>query len=119
MCALLVAAALVVFWSTTASASPISGPSLVAARQVGPPPVSPDLNVQNIKPTPSVPPPTDGGGQDFSLPAVLWLVFCALVGLPLAIAGVRGWKVTSGVGIGLSLAVLCQCPLIRSLSNRN
>lgn len=50
--------------------------------------------------------PSDGGGVDFSAPAVLWIAFCAIVGTPLSIAGVRGWKLTSGVGIGLSMAIL-------------
>jgi len=110
MFTLLVPAAQVLLWSTTtASASPIAGPSL-AVTQVGAPVVGPNFNASNTNPTPSVLPPTNGGGQGFSPPAVLWVIFCALVGPPLVIAGVRGWKVTSGVGIGLSLAILCQCP---------
>ena len=116
MSALLIPAALVLFRSTTtASASPIPGPSSVPT-QVGPPIVSPNINANNTIPTPSVLPPTDGGGQGFSIPAILWIVFCALVGLPLVTAGVRGWKLTSGVGIGLSLAILCQYPCSRSVS---
>lgn len=102
MSVLLIPAAQVLFWSTTtASASPIPSPALVPTR-VGAPVASPSNN------TPSALPPTDGGGQGFSIPAILWIVFCALIGLPLVIIGVRGWKVTSGVGIGLSLAILCQ-----------
>lgn len=110
----LLPAAQLLFWSTTtAAASPIAGGSSLVATQVGPPVVSPNLNNLNVSLTntnstsPGLP-PTDGGGQGFSLPAILWLLFCALVGLPLVAAGVRGWKVTSGVGIGLSLAILCQ-----------
>jgi hypothetical protein len=108
---LLVPAAQVLFWSTTtASALPFFATSLLAPRQVGPPSVSPSFNLTNPMALPSTPPPTDGGGQGFSPPAILWLIFCPTVGLPLMIAGVRGWKVTSGVGIGLSLAVLCGSP---------
>ena len=113
MFALLVLAAQVLFWSTTtAAASPIPGPSSLPT-QVGAPAVSPNTNAT---PTPSVLPPTDGGGQGFSIPAILWIIFCALIGLPLAITGVRGWKVTSGVGIGLSLTILRQSPCSRSVS---
>jgi hypothetical protein len=108
MSALFVLAAQVLFWSTrTAAASPIASSTFVAV-QVGTPISSPNLNGSNISPISSRPPPTDGGGQGFSPPAVFWIAFCALLGPPLVIAGVRGWKVTSGVGNGLALAILCQ-----------
>ena len=105
MSALLVPAAQVLFWSTrSASASPIASSTFVPV-QVGTPTSSPNFNET---PASSGPHPTDGGGQGFSPPAVLWIVFCVLVGPPLITAGVRGWKVTSGVGNGLALAILCQ-----------
>ena len=110
MSALLVPAAQVLFWSTrTTSASPIASSTFVPV-QVGTPTFSPNFN----NPTSSGPLPTDGGGQGFSPPAVLWIVFCVLVGPPLITAGVRGWKVTSGVGNGLALAILCQYLAFRS-----
>jgi Domain of unknown function (DUF4203) len=49
-------------------------------------------------------PATDGSGTNFSLAAAIWLVFCFVVGIPMAIAGIRGWRVTIGIGIGLSAA---------------
>ena len=57
-------------------------------------------------------PASDGAGKNFSPPAILWIGFCSLVGPPLAIAGVRGWRITTGVGIGLSAAVCCTSPVI-------
>lgn len=48
---------------------------------------------------------SDGGGLNFDVPAVLWIAFSFVVGAPLAVAGVRGWKFTIGAAIGLSAAV--------------
>lgn len=55
---------------------------------------------------------TDGGGTDFSPAALLWLAFCFLVGVPMALAGIRGWRFTTGVGIGLAVAVSCTIPSV-------
>jgi len=108
MSSLLLPAAQVLFWFTRmATASPIATSTFVTV-QVGTPLTSPRLGGNNTPPTSSRSPPTDGGGQGFSPPAILWILFCGLVGPPLVIAGVRGWKVTSGVGNGLALAILCQ-----------
>lgn len=51
---------------------------------------------------------SDGSGDDFSSPALIWLVFCFVVGIPMALAGIRGWRLTTGVGIGLAGAVCCM-----------
>jgi hypothetical protein len=51
---------------------------------------------------------TDGSGTNFSIPAVIWLVFCFVIGIPMVIAGIRGWRLTIGVGIGLPAAVCCM-----------
>lgn len=52
---------------------------------------------------------SDGGGlvngNKFSFPALGWIIFGFVVGLPLAGAGVRGHRLTSGVGLGLVLAL--------------
>jgi hypothetical protein len=50
---------------------------------------------------------SDGGGRNFSPAAALWITFCFLVGIPIALAGIRGWRLTTGVGIGLAAAVCC------------
>ena len=49
---------------------------------------------------------TDGGGVDFSVPAIIWLAFVFAVGAPLALAGIRLSRATTGAGIGLTLTVL-------------
>lgn len=50
---------------------------------------------------------TDGGGTGFSPAEMIWVAFCFLVGIPMTLAGIRGWRFTTGVGIGLSAAVCC------------
>ena len=57
-------------------------------------------------------PGTDGGGTDFSLPAIIWLAFVFIVGVPLALAGVRLWRFTTGMGIGLAVTICCACRAI-------
>lgn len=60
-------------------------------------------------------PATDGSGTNFSIPAMLWLAFCFVVGIPMTIAGIRGWRITIGVGIGLPATVCCMAFLNRVL----
>lgn len=52
---------------------------------------------------------SDGGGAGFGAPAVLWVVVSFILGVPLAVAGIRGWRLTIGAAIGLSAAVCCEC----------
>jgi hypothetical protein len=51
---------------------------------------------------------SDGAGTGFDAPAVLWIVLLFLLGVPLAVAGIRGWRLTLGTAIGLSAAVCCK-----------
>ena len=44
---------------------------------------------------------TDGSGQSFNAPAVIWIALVLAVGIPLSFAGLRGLRLTSGVGVGL------------------
>ncbi|THH18687.1 hypothetical protein EW146_g2350 [Bondarzewia mesenterica] len=50
---------------------------------------------------------TDGSGNGLtSSPAsILWVVYCFLFGCPLALAGIRGWRLTTGAAIGLASGV--------------
>ena len=48
---------------------------------------------------------TDGGGSGLNIAAALWITFSILVGGPLGVAGIRGWRVTVAAAIGLSAAV--------------
>lgn len=53
---------------------------------------------------------SDGSGSGFNLPAILWIVFTFTIGLSLAAVGVRGWRATTAVALGLALAVSCKIP---------
>lgn len=53
-------------------------------------------------------PATDGSGKDLNAPAVIWMVFALLVGVPLSFSGYRGWRMTTGVGIGLAATLACE-----------
>lgn len=50
-------------------------------------------------------PATDGGGSGFDLPALIWIGFSLIIGIPMACAGIRGWRLTTGAGIGVTLTV--------------
>ncbi|KAG6910432.1 hypothetical protein DXG01_010787 [Tephrocybe rancida] len=60
---------------------------------------------------------TDGGGTGFDVAAVIWLAFSFVVGAPMAIAGIRLWRITTGVGIGLAAAVCSWAALNNSVNN--
>ncbi|KAJ7725628.1 hypothetical protein DFH07DRAFT_250640 [Mycena maculata] len=59
---------------------------------------------------------TDGSGTDFDPPALIWIGFCLILGLPLAGAGIRGWRLTTGAGIGLASAVCTWAAVINSVN---
>ncbi|KIM82473.1 hypothetical protein PILCRDRAFT_820332 [Piloderma croceum F 1598] len=61
---------------------------------------------------------SDGGGSGFNTPAVLWIVLLFLLGVPLAVAGIRGWRLTLGVAIGLSIAVCSWAAFINTVSSQ-
>ena len=42
----------------------------------------------------------------------IWLAFVFIVGVPLALAGVRLWRFTTGMGIGLAVTICCACRAI-------
>jgi len=61
---------------------------------------------------------SDGGGSGFDAVAVLWMVLSFLLGIPLAVAGVRGWRLTLGVAIGLSTAGCSWAAFINTVSSQ-
>ncbi|KAJ7503130.1 hypothetical protein B0H11DRAFT_619582 [Mycena galericulata] len=61
-------------------------------------------------------PGTDGSGSDFDPPALIWIGFCLILGLPMAGAGIRGWRLTTGVGIGVTSAVCTWAAVISSVN---
>ncbi|KAK7036524.1 hypothetical protein VNI00_011721 [Paramarasmius palmivorus] len=61
-------------------------------------------------------PATDGSGKDFDTPALIWIVYCIALGLPLALAGIRGWRMTTGAGIGVAAAVSAWAAIVNSVN---
>ncbi|KIY46064.1 hypothetical protein FISHEDRAFT_11549, partial [Fistulina hepatica ATCC 64428] len=59
---------------------------------------------------------SDGSGNGLNAPAILWIGFSFLIGVPMACAGIRGWRFTVGVGIGCALAVLAWAAFINTMS---
>ena len=60
---------------------------------------------------------SDGGGIGYSPVSISWIVFSILLALPLLTAGVRGYRLTSGTGIGLSLSLLIWVIFVNSTSS--
>ena len=44
---------------------------------------------------------SDGAGSGFNVPAILWLSFGLAVGLYLTLGGMRLWRITTALAIGL------------------
>ncbi|EJD02139.1 uncharacterized protein FOMMEDRAFT_168671 [Fomitiporia mediterranea MF3/22] len=61
----------------------------------------------------------DGAGNGINVPALLWIVFAFLLGIPLLTAGVRLGRFTSGVGLGLGIAVSIWASIINTASEGN
>ncbi|CAE6443851.1 unnamed protein product [Rhizoctonia solani] len=56
------------------------------------------------------------GGSIFSAPNIIWAIFAAIIGIPLGVAGVRLWRVTTALGGGLTLAFAMWAALINTIS---
>ncbi|KAG5720759.1 hypothetical protein E4T56_gene16934, partial [Termitomyces sp. T112] len=48
---------------------------------------------------------------------IIWLAFSFVVGLPMTIAGIRLWRMTTGVGVGLAAAVCSWAALNNTVNN--
>ncbi|ETW74765.1 hypothetical protein HETIRDRAFT_456310 [Heterobasidion irregulare TC 32-1] len=61
---------------------------------------------------------SDGSGVGFasSAPSILWFCFCLLFGLPLALAGIRGRRFTTGAAFGLAFGVCSWAAFINTVS---
>ncbi|KAH9920922.1 uncharacterized protein B0H18DRAFT_880613 [Fomitopsis serialis] len=62
---------------------------------------------------------TDGGGSGFDASAVLWIVYCFLLGVPLAFGGVRLPRLTTGIGIGLTITVCMWAAFVSTESAKD
>ncbi|KAH8827865.1 hypothetical protein DL96DRAFT_1527687 [Flagelloscypha sp. PMI_526] len=60
-------------------------------------------------------PASDGAGFGFDAPAVIWLIFTGVIGLGLSLAGIRGWRFTTGSGVGLALAVCSYAAIVNTV----
>lgn len=49
---------------------------------------------------------SDGAGRDFDASAILWIGYCAVIGLPMMFAGLRGGRFSTGVGMGVGTALV-------------
>lgn len=92
-------------------ASVEASPVLVSRAIVRPIPM-PGFNVSVFDDTTGAPIPqaeaSDGGalihGRVFSAPNIIWAIAAAVIGLPLSVAGVRLWRITTALGGGLAFA---------------
>ncbi|KAF8756683.1 hypothetical protein RHS01_04523 [Rhizoctonia solani] len=55
-------------------------------------------------------------GRIFSAPNVLWAIAATIIGLPLGVAGVKLWRVTTALGGGLVLAFAMWTALVNTIS---
>ncbi|KAI0767129.1 hypothetical protein C8Q74DRAFT_1317942 [Fomes fomentarius] len=60
---------------------------------------------------------TDGGGTDFSLTAIIWLAFVLVTGLPLALAGIRLHRMTTGLAVGLGLTLCVWAAFVNTVNS--
>ncbi|KAI0079847.1 hypothetical protein K474DRAFT_1591300 [Panus rudis PR-1116 ss-1] len=59
---------------------------------------------------------TDGSGTDFDVAAIIWLAWSLAVGIPLALAGIRLWRLTTGVSLGIAFSVCVWAAFINTIS---
>ncbi|EGO00767.1 hypothetical protein SERLA73DRAFT_178693 [Serpula lacrymans var. lacrymans S7.3] len=59
---------------------------------------------------------SDGSGSGFSIPAILWVAFSFTTGAPLMLAGIRGWRFTTGTALGLTIAVCSWAAFTNTMS---
>lgn len=55
-------------------------------------------------------PATDGSGNGFDVPAIVWLAWAFAVGVPLMLAGIRLGRLTTGAAIGCAGALCSTSP---------
>ncbi|KAI0919081.1 hypothetical protein AcW1_003448 [Taiwanofungus camphoratus] len=59
---------------------------------------------------------SDGSGTDFSATAIIWIVYCLVIGIPLALAGLKLSRIATGAGIGLAATVCLWAAFINTES---
>ncbi|KAF9529803.1 hypothetical protein CPB83DRAFT_852224 [Crepidotus variabilis] len=66
---------------------------------------------------PSQGPATDGGGKGYDGPAIMWIVFTLVIGPPMALAGFKGARISSGVGAGLFCSMSAWLAIVNSVGS--
>ncbi|CAE7128424.1 unnamed protein product [Rhizoctonia solani] len=56
------------------------------------------------------------GGKVLSAPGLVWAISAAVIGVPLGLAGVKLWRVTTALGGGLTLAFAMWTALVNTIS---
>jgi len=78
-------------------------------------------NVTIVNPDTQSPVPqgsaSDGSGSGFDIPAILWIAFTLIVGSFMAFFGLRGWRITISVTMGLVLLVCSWAAIINNISS--
>ncbi|KZP13729.1 hypothetical protein FIBSPDRAFT_752924 [Athelia psychrophila] len=60
---------------------------------------------------------SDGAGTDYDAAALIWLIGSFALGVPLAFAGVRGWRLTLGSATGLTTGLFAWAALVNTISS--
>ena len=61
---------------------------------------------------------SDGSGYGYDAPAIIWIIVTLAIGVPALLAGVRIGRVSSGIGLGLAIAVTRKFRPSSSLHSR-
>jgi len=61
-------------------------------------------------------PADDGAGVGYAFPAIGWIIYALTFGVPLAFAGIRGWRLTTGASLALAVAVCAWAAVSNSVN---
>ncbi|CAL1711492.1 unnamed protein product [Somion occarium] len=106
---------------TTTSASPIGQPWLPSHLSARSDPVITAENgtMYAIDPSTMEPVPqgsaSDGSGVDLNASALIWLVWSFVVGVPLALTGIRFWRLTTAASLGIACVVCVWAAFVNTL----
>ncbi|PCH36610.1 hypothetical protein WOLCODRAFT_92076 [Wolfiporia cocos MD-104 SS10] len=106
--------------ATSVNATPLSSLSLHALSARSPPVVEHASNgtVSVVDPsddqTIAQGSASDGSGTGLTGTAIVWIVYCFVVGVPLAFGGIKFPRVTAGVGVGIAATVCLWAAFINT-----
>ncbi|KAG8704983.1 hypothetical protein FRC08_001911 [Ceratobasidium sp. 394] len=102
----------------------VRGSPVLVSRAIVRPIPMPGFSVSVFDDTTGAPIPqveaSDGGGlvngRVFSAPNIVWAIAAAVIGTPLGAAGIKLWRVTTALGVGLSFAFAMWAALVNTIS---